>query len=284
MDALTDRLKMLQSESTRFRQYLHTLSPHAWSQPSACAQWQIRDVVAHLIGGAEFYADSISRGLQGDPSPPAGRPPAGTSNAAAAAESIAQRAIVVREHLGDQLLATFETTDDHLTRLLTGLGPEAQETPCYHVWRLLPAQDFANLRMQELALHGWDIRARLEATARLSTESVPVLMHMIANSLTSGFLTWAFWSGPRLSTRVHYRFEVTGTVPSQIDIVVAGDTAQVEEVSHTPAHVHFRCDPEAYVLVMYGRLSLAAAIAAGRVRVVGDRQMATAFGQWFKGI
>jgi len=35
---------------------------------------------------------------------------------------------------------------------------------------------------------------------------------------------------------------------------------------------------------MYGRLSLAAAIAAGRVGVAGDRQMATAFGQWFKGI
>src|SRR5205809_697793 len=127
MDALTDRLTILQSESTRLRQYLHTLSPHAWSQPSACAQWQIRDVVAHLIGGAEFFADSITRGLQGDASPPAGRPPAGTSNAAAAAESIAQRAIVVREQLGDQLLATFESTDDHLRRLLTDLGPEAQE-------------------------------------------------------------------------------------------------------------------------------------------------------------
>jgi len=35
---------------------------------------------------------------------------------------------------------------------------------------------------------------------------------------------------------------------------------------------------------MYGRLSLAAAIAAGRVGVAGDRQMATAFDQWFKGI
>jgi len=284
MDTLTDRLQVLQSESTRLRQYLYTLSPDAWRQPSACAQWQVQDVVAHLIGGAEFFADSITRVLQGDASPPAGRPPAGTINAAVASESVAQRAIVVRERLGDQLLTTFEATDDHLTRLLTGLGPQDQDKTCYHVWRLMPAQDFANLRIQELALHGWDIRSRLEATAQLSAESVAVLLDMIAGSFILGFLTWAFWAGPKLSTPVHYRFEVTDTVPSTSDIVVEGDTARVEEVGPTPAHVYFRCDPEAYVLVMYGRLSLTAAIAAGRVGVAGDRQMATVFGQWFKGI
>ena len=79
-------------------------------------------------------------------------------------------------------------------------------------------------------------------------------------------------------------FEVTGTTSSKIDIVVEGDTARVDEVSNTPLHVHFHSDPEAYVLVMYGRLSLEAASTAGRVRVEGNRQMAVAFGQWFKGI
>lgn len=283
MYAYTDRLQVLQAESTQLRQYLHTLSPDAWRQPSACAQWQVRDVVAHLIGGAEFFADSITRGLQGDTSPPAGRPPAGTSNAAAAAESIAQRAIAVRERLGDQLLPTLEATDDHLKHLLSGLSPQDQVKPCYHVWRLMPAQDFANLRIQELALHGWDLRSRLEATAHLSAASVSVLLDM-AGSLVSGFLRWAFCAGPKLSNPIHYRFEVTGTVPSTLDIVVEGDTARVEEAGPTPAQVQFRCDPEAYVLVMYGRLSLADAITASRVHAAGDQHMATAFGQWFQGI
>ena len=283
MDAFTDCLQILQSESTRLRQYLHTLSPAGLASTQRLCAVAGAGRSRAPDRGRRILADSISRGLQGDASPPAGRPPAGTSNAAAAAESIAQRAIVVRERLGDQLLATFAATDDHLKGLLTGLGPQDQAKPCYHVWRLMPAQDFANLRIQELALHGWDIQSRLEATAQLSPESVAVMLDM-AGSLVSGFLRWAFCAGPKLSTPVHYRFEVTGTVPSTLDIVVEGDTARVEEAGSTPAQVHFRCDPEAYVLVMYGRLSLAEAITAGRVQVAGDQPMMTAFSQWFKGI
>ena len=59
-----DRVKILQSESERIKQYLHAL-PEALSKPSACTQWQVQDVIAHLIGVAETYASSVSRGLQG---------------------------------------------------------------------------------------------------------------------------------------------------------------------------------------------------------------------------
>ena len=71
-----DRVKILQSESERIKQYLHAL-PEALSKPSACTQWQVQDVIAHLIGVAETYASSVSRGLQGDTGPLPGRLPAG---------------------------------------------------------------------------------------------------------------------------------------------------------------------------------------------------------------
>jgi putative sterol carrier protein len=48
--------------------------------------------------------------------------------------------------------------------------------------------------------------------------------------------------------------------------------------------VVFGCDTETYILLVYGRLDLGAAIASGRVRVEGDRELATAFGQRFRGI
>jgi uncharacterized protein (TIGR03083 family) len=75
MTSAAGRVTLLQMESTRLTQYLHALPQEAWSRPSACAQWQVQDVVAHLVGGAEVYAGSISRGLQGDTSPAAGPPP-----------------------------------------------------------------------------------------------------------------------------------------------------------------------------------------------------------------
>ena len=82
MDTFADRVKVLQSESERIKQYLHALPPEALSKPSACTQWQVQDVIAHLVGVAETYANSVSRGLQGDTGPLPGRLPAGQATAA----------------------------------------------------------------------------------------------------------------------------------------------------------------------------------------------------------
>ena len=132
-------------------------------------------------------------------------------------------------------------------------------------------------------LHGWDIRSRLAPDASLSPESLPALLELIATSRTSGFLGWAFRPGPRLAAPVRYRFEVTGPVPSRMDIVVEGDQAHIAEAADTSASVTFHCDTETYLLLMYGRLSLEAASAVSHLRVEGEQASVAAFGQWFKG-
>ena len=58
----------------------------------------------------------------------------------------------------------------------------------------------------------------------------------------------------------------------------------MEVAGAVPADVTFSGDTETYVLLVYGRLDLDAALASGRLRVQGNRQLASAFGQWFKGI
>jgi uncharacterized protein (TIGR03083 family) len=50
METLADRVALVQAELARLTQDLHALPADAWRQPSACAQWQIQDVVAHLTG------------------------------------------------------------------------------------------------------------------------------------------------------------------------------------------------------------------------------------------
>ena len=149
--------------------------------------------------------------------------------------------------------------------------------------RQMPVRQFLAMSLQELVLHGWDIRSRLAPTAPLSPESFPALLELIATSRTSGFLNWAFRPGTRLSTPIRYRFIVTGIVPSRVDIVVEGDQARIAEAGDPPASATFHCDTETYLLVMYGRLTLDAAIAMGRMVVEGDQAVVTAYGQWFKG-
>ena len=64
MDAAAERVTLVHRESTRLTHYLHSLPQEAWSQPSACAQWQVQDVVTHLLGGAELYAGSLVNASQ----------------------------------------------------------------------------------------------------------------------------------------------------------------------------------------------------------------------------
>jgi putative sterol carrier protein len=68
-----------------------------------------------------------------------------------------------------------------------------------------------------------------------------------------------------------------------MDIVVEGDQAHIAEAAAPSASVTFHCDTETYVLLMYGRLSLEAASAVGRLRIAGEQASVAAFGQWFKG-
>jgi uncharacterized protein (TIGR03083 family) len=75
MDAPDDLVTVFHTEVERLAQYLDTLPPDAWTQPSACEGWEVRDVVGHLTFIAEFYADVIARGVQGDTALLPDRPP-----------------------------------------------------------------------------------------------------------------------------------------------------------------------------------------------------------------
>ena len=284
MDPFADRLHVLQSESERIKQYLHALPLAALQKPSACTQWQVQDVIAHLIGVAETYASSVSRGLQGDTGPLPGRLPAGQATASLSAEGIAQRSITARQTLGEALLATFDAANDRLNSLLAGLEPAQRSLPCYHPGGIVKAQNFMDLRLKELAVHEWDIRAALEPEAHVSPASIPAIMTTISESIASGSLRWAFWSGPHLTTPVRYRFVVTGPGPGKSDIVVESNTLRMEDAGETTARVTMRCDTETYVLLVYGRLNLEAALDSGRLSIAGERELAIAFGQWFRGI
>ena len=169
-----DNMKVLREETERITAYLAALPAESWTHSTACDAWQVRDVVAHLVGVAEFYAGNVTRGLQGDTAPPAGRPPAGSVTAAMSAEGVAKRAIAEREKLGDRVLEQFRAANAHLIDVLGALNPESQTILCYHPGGMTQAQQFIDLRLKELAVHEWDIRSCLEPSASLSAASLPI--------------------------------------------------------------------------------------------------------------
>lgn len=110
MSPLESYVPLIQAEAEHLAQFLDTLSTDDLQRPSACELWEIHDVVARLIWGAGFYADSVSRGLQGDTSLPENRPPGDTSDAVPMSTYFAQHASRLRQVLGDRLLPTFRTS------------------------------------------------------------------------------------------------------------------------------------------------------------------------------
>jgi uncharacterized protein (TIGR03083 family) len=274
---------VVQTESERLTQYLAALSEEAWSTPSACALWEVRDVVAHLIDDANAYIDWITRGLREDTPAPTGWPAPGTFTTASPAErqrmetAVAQSTVARRERLGTELLDVFRTPWTRHNQLVANLKAHEWHTPCYYPLGIQPVRVLVNAAIFELAIHGWDICSGLEPSARLSPEALAVMPDYFAECLG-----WFFRSGPRLPMPIRYRFAFTGTLNSQWDMMVAGDTACHQPAAEaTPANVTFGCEVETFALLLCGRRELEAALGARQVISAGDMALVQAFTQWF---
>jgi uncharacterized protein (TIGR03083 family) len=280
MAALAAHVTLIQAEAERLAQYLATLPPDAWRQPSACQGWEVRDVVAHLIQGAQFYVHTISRGVQGDMA----RPPELVPPALARAALIAQSAIACRERLGEALLPTFRARYAELSALLAQLDPGDWEKLCYYTSepRSRPVREFLALSVQELAIHGWDIRSRLDPAFHLSPESVAVLVQHTPRRLGRPHRA-VFPLPPEFPGPVRFRWELRGAVVDTHDVIVEHGRCRMEPADASAAQVTFRGEAETFVLLLYQRLLLTVATATGSLVVEGNRELAAAFDRWLQG-
>ena len=278
METPQQRVDNLQTEVEAFTRYLGSLSPDAWHQSSVCDQWLVADVVSHLAAMGHGFADRLARGLQGDIAPSEGLPQPSEYEEDTHAESRTQRAIAHRERLGDDVLASFITGNDKLHQGLAALRPQDWDTLCYHPPGPITVREMVDMRLTEVAMHGWDIRASFDPQASLSEDSLPALVKTIPRAVRR-----AFRPDANRTRTLRYRLNMTEPVAATTDILLNADGASVEADSQVEADVTFRCDTATAVLVIFGRVKLADAIADGRIRVEGDRELAITFGQSFQG-
>jgi uncharacterized protein (TIGR03083 family) len=235
----------------------------------------VGDVFAHLTQGAQTWSDTITRAVAGDATPPPGQRflQAGERGS----EVTAQRAIALRHDTTEAaLLQAFTDGYQRLHQVLLGLQPEDWEKPCFHRRGVLSMREYVGRRLQELAMHGWDMRVAFDTSATVSEPPLPVLVSLAQRWLASPV--------PSLSAPVRYRFEVSRPVPVRQDVLVTQDGFHVESVTDTDADVTFRCTTRDYILFVYGRLPLDRAIHTGRLEIEGDHQQASLFSTLFLGI
>ena len=261
-------------------EFLSNLSDADMARQSACDAWTVRDVAGHLTNRAERQITSMTRGRNGDSAPPAGFTPPTDNMAMSAANADAD--IAYAQSLGADLLMTFGRHYRELHQLLDGFSGDDWNCACWHPRRgTMTAREYVSQRIQELAVHDWDIRSAFDANAALHPDAVPVLLGMSARWLRS-----AYNPGDDPPTNpVRYRFALTDADPMDVLVSPSGG-AQASVGLHDgpiPIDLTVDCDANTYLLLAYGRLDLDAAAAGGRLRTPGSAELLVRFARWMVG-
>ena len=278
MPSIESQIELVKNLASGISSSAGSLTPEQLALPSACAEWQVQDVVSHLIGGAERQIDSMRRGRAGDAGPPEGFTPMESS---AMSATNAQRDIRRREQLGGGLVAAFDESYARLYRELDGFGPGDWKIPCWHLRRgAMPASDYVELRIQELAIHDWDIRKALEDEPSLYPGSIDALLAMAPK-----WLGMCFRPGEKLDAPVVYEFDLAPPHEASIIVSVAGDGFKMPLPGEAPADRWTVCaEAPAFLLFIYGRITGKGALAANEFAISGDPGPLDRFEGWFRGV
>lgn len=241
-------LRVVRQEAKRF---FELASPkEAWEQPTACANWQVRDIVGHLVDTTESYfvAFDAARG-HGAVDPAYGLPGMATraDEHAEAFRSVPQA----------ELLDRAQTDYAKMTDILEGLGPDdwtGLTVPHFYMGPL-PAFFYPAFQLMDYGVHSWDIREGAGRTHGLSGEVADLLVPFM-------FVVWQSTASPK-----------PDTTPSELGIRItsgpnAGDTrvrVSADGLAYEPGVIDdlptvIEFDPASFVLTAFGRYN------AGTVR------------------
>ena len=258
-------------------EFLNGLSPNDLRRHSACDAWTVRDVAGHLTNRAERQITSMTRGRAGDSAAPSGFV-APTDNMAMSAEN-ADADIAYSISLGDDLVPTFERNYRQLHMLLNSFSGDNWRCDCWHPRRgTMTAREYVSQRIQELAVHDWDIRSAFDPEAALHPDAIPVLLGMSERWLRAAYNP----AGDPPANEIRYHFALSDGDP--IDVIVRTEGVQVGPGLHpSPDDIDMvvACSANTYLLLAYGRIDVDTA--ANSLVAIGEEGLLERFARWMVG-
>ena len=274
MPSIEQQIELVKTLASSISARAGSLTPEQMALPSACSEWQVRDVIAHLIGGADRQIDNMTRGKNGDSGPPQ------AADGSAISNTSAQRDMHWRESLGDGLLAGFDDYYARLYGVLDDFQPDGWDTLCWHQRRgAMPAWEYIELRIQELAIHDWDMRKALEPNPLLHPDCIEPIL-----SFAAKWLGMCFRPGEKLDAPVVYEFDLAPPYETSIIVRVAGDSFDFPTEDEVPQRWTVCGEAPAFLLFIYGRITGREAIAANEFAITGDPALLDQFEAWFRGV
>jgi uncharacterized protein (TIGR03083 family) len=236
--------------------------PSRWEAPTACTNWEVRDVVGHLVDATEGYFPGFDVARQGGTAPePLGLRAMArlTDEHAKAFRKLSQDELLRRlDDDADRMVGEFASlSDSDWTGLLVAhpyMGP-------------LPAMFYPMFQLVDYAVHAWDIREGTGKPHAIDGDAADLLVPVI-------FVLWQA-TADTIAVEQPYAVGVrtTGRNGGDMRLDVSADGVQFApgEIDDCPAVLEF--DPATLVLTGYGRIN------GGTVR--GDQQLASQFRSLF---
>jgi uncharacterized protein (TIGR03083 family) len=239
--------------------------PANWHVPTACAGWEVRDMVGHLVDATESYLAGFQLARDGGPAPPA----VGLSGMAGASN---EAALSFRSVARDELLERYRIRTSEVLHEFEALS-DAEWTDLIvpdHYMGPLPAMIIAVGLLGGYVVHGWDVREGLRAPHVVPGDAADLLVPFI-------FLLWwatADTAGVGAPYAIGIRTTGHNGGDTRCDVSADGLQFAPDHVDDCPAILE--CDPATLVLTAYNRIN------AGTVR--GDPQLVTEFRSLFVSI
>mgnify|MGYP001398948644 CR=1 FL=1 len=226
-----DPIAALRASHERLAAIVAGLTPEQETAPAYPTEWSIAQVLSHIGSGAEIMAQAFDAALAGTPAPGRETYPAIWDRWNAKAPSDQVRDGIESDR---RLVERFEalTADQRAGLRFTSFAGEVD------------ADQFARLRLNEHAVHTWDVAVVLDPTATIGAEAVGPVVDNLA--LVAGFSGKA----DGLSGVV----QVTTTDPGREFTLTFGPTVSLQPGRAEAPVAELALPAEAFIRLVYGRL------------------------------
>ena len=256
-------------EADLFRDYLKKLPEKGWLNQSFCTDWTIKDVAEHQVAQGMAVRDGAWAALRGK------------SDNIFSPELIKKYEAELHDLNRLELADRLAQSAHELFDMLEVASPEQLAIRANTPFGSLPLVNIGSIRLSELSLHSWDVRVVGDLTAKVSRESLPLLVPGLIEVMP----VLVNREAARLVQNVNYQFEITGAARGPVALTIQNGQAQTRQGYLEKPDVTVKLDSETFLRLSWGRLKqLDWMIRDGWVKVEGDNQTALNLSQLFQGI
>jgi len=230
--------------------------PEAWEARTACADWQVRDIVGHLVDTTESYFERFDAARGGVEVEPA-------YGVADMAQRAGERGRSFRDMPQPEMVERLRTDFDKMLGIFEALTPEDWvdlQVPHFYMGPL-PAFFYPAFQLMDYAVHSWDIRQGTGRAHGLTGEAADLLVPFM-------FVLWQATTTPdperppsEIGIHVTSGPNAGGT---RVHVDANGMLYEPGDVDGLSSVIEF--DPGSFVLTTFGRSN------SGTIR--GDRSAA----------